>query len=133
VPIFLGRRPEEPADEQLTRFYRELLAAVGRPAFRNGRWQLCTSSGWAGNPGYQNILAWCWVDGDERFLIIVNLSAHAAEAHVQVPWDDLRGRTWRLVDSLSGEVFERSGDDMREGRLYIALRPWGVHFLGLGQ
>jgi len=61
----------------------------------------------------------------------VNLSAQVAEAHVQVPWDDLRGRTWHLADALSGETFERSGDDMHEGRLYVALAPWGFHFLSL--
>ena len=133
APILLGRRPEESADEQLADFYQQLLTAIDRPAFRSGRWQLCTRSGWAGNPAYQNILAWCWIDGDERFLIVVNLSAKVAEARVQVPWDDLRGKTWRLVDALSGETFERSGDDMYEGRLYVALAPWGFHFLSMGR
>jgi len=131
--IFLGRRAEESADEQLAAFYRGLLTAIDRPAFRSGRWQLCARSGWAGNRTHQNILAWCWIDGDERFLIIVNLSAQVAEAHVQVPWDDLRGTTWHLVDALSGETFERSGDDMLEGRLYVRLAPWGFHFLGLSR
>ena len=129
VPVFLGRRPQEPVDADLETFYRRLLREMDRPAFRNGQWQLCERSGWAGNDAYRNVLAWCLEGGGERFLIVVNLSAQPSEAHVQAPWDDLRGRTWQLEDALSGETYERSGDEMRDGALYVALPPWGCHFL----
>jgi len=129
LPVFLGRRPDEPADDELASFYRRLLKETDRPAFREGKWRLCERSSWPDNPAYQNILAWCWVGGDQRFLIAVNLSERDAQAQVQVPWEELRGRTWQLVDALSGETYERSGDEMREGGLYVALGPWGVHFL----
>jgi hypothetical protein len=131
VPIFLGRRPEEPVDRELATFYRRLLNETNRRAFRNGRWHLCEQANPADTPTQQHIVAWCWVDGEERFLIVVNLSEHPAEARVQVPIDELRGRTWHLVDTLSGEAWERSGDAMREGGLHVALGPWGFHFLSL--
>jgi hypothetical protein len=44
-----------------------------------------------------------------------------------VPWDELRGRTWRLTDALSGEVFDRSGNEMRDSGLYVDLKPWQCH------
>ena len=44
--------------------------------------------------------------------------------------DDLRGRSWRLADALSDAVFERSGDDLRDG-LYVALDPWASNLFDL--
>jgi hypothetical protein len=129
--VFLGRRPEEPVDDGLVAFYRQLLGALGSCAFRDGQWQLCERTGWPDNPTWRDILAWCWDAGGERYLIVVNLSDRPAQARVQVPWDDLRGRTWQLVDALSGEGFERSGDEMRGVGLFVALAPWFAHFLRL--
>jgi hypothetical protein len=129
LPVFLGRRPEEPVDDGLVAFYGQLLGALDGRAFRDGNWQLCERSGWPDNPTWQHILAWCWEAGDERALIVVNLSGQAAQARVRVPWEDTRGRVWRLVDALSGESFERSGDEMRDVGLYVALAPWCAHFL----
>jgi len=131
LPVFLGRRPEEPVDDGLVAFYRQLLGALGSCAFRDGQWQLCERTGWPDNPTWRDILAWCWDAGGERYLIVVNLSDRPAQARVQVPWDDLRGRTWQLVDALSGEGFERSGDEMRGVGLFVALAPWFAHFLRL--
>ena len=43
----------------------------------------------------------------------------------------MRGKSWRLSDALSGESFERSGDDMAANGLFISLDPWRWHFLRL--
>jgi hypothetical protein len=129
LPVFLGRRPAEPVDGSLAAFYRRLLAALDSPALRDGQWQLCECSGWPDNPTWRHILAWCWEAGDERHLIAVNLSDQTAQARVRIPWDDLAGRTWRLADALSGDSFERSGDEMRDAGLYVALAPWCAHFV----
>ena len=42
----------------------------------------------------------------------------------------MRERAWRLEDGTSGEVYERSGDDLRDG-LYVALDPWAWHLFDL--
>ena len=65
-----------------------------------------------------------------RKLVVVNLGDEPASGHVSLPWDDLRGRTWRLDDAASGERYERSGDDLRDG-LYVALDPWSWHLFDL--
>jgi hypothetical protein len=36
LPVFLGRRPEEPVDPDLRAFYYKLLKAIHTPAFREG-------------------------------------------------------------------------------------------------
>ena len=127
LPVFLRRRPSERVDPDLTIFYQKLLKAVDRDIFRSGEWRLCERSGWPDNQSFLNILAWCWVKDDERFLIIINFGPATAQARVQVPWDELRGKTWRLSDVLSEETYERGGDEMRDAGLYVEMKPWQCH------
>jgi hypothetical protein len=132
VPVFLGRRPEEPADRELHAFYKKLLKALDAPMFRNGHWSLCDRKGWPDNPSYQNLVAWNWVEDDDRYLIAVNLSDSPVQARVSVPWGDARGETWRLMDSLSDATFDRSDDEMQGEGLYVELGPWSCNlFHGL--
>jgi hypothetical protein len=131
LPVFLGRRPEEPQDEHLAAFYRRLLAEATGDIFRNGDWRLCERTGWPDNPSYLNILAWCWEHGDNRQLIVVNFSAAPSQALVRVPWDDVRGKPWRLSDPMTNETFERGGDDLAGPGLFVSLQPWQYHFLRL--
>jgi hypothetical protein len=128
LPVFLERRGDEPVDESLQGFYKKLLAAIDAPIFREGQWVLCKCAGWPDNPSYQNLVAWSWINGDGRCLIVVNLSESAAQGKVEVPWDDLRGETWRLADPLSGDTYDRSGDEMRYQGLFVDLKPWACHF-----
>ena len=125
LPVFLGRYPTEPTDAALLAFYRAFLAALADPTFRQGHWQLCERSGWAGDDRYQNLLAWCW-EGDTRWLIIVNLSGGTAAGLVRTPWHDLRGRQWHLADPTQDLVFLRSGDDLVDG-LFVELDAWKWH------
>ena len=128
LPVFLGRRPEEPVDKELRGFYERLLAAIHSPLFHEGQWILCERTGWPDNPSYQTVVAWTWSKGDDRCLIVVNLSDRPAQAQVRLSWQDLGGSAWRLTDPLSGEDYERSGDDMLSSGLYVDLGPWGYHF-----
>jgi hypothetical protein len=43
----------------------------------------------------------------------------------------LRGCACRLTDSLTGEVFDRDGGEMRDQGLYVGLSPWEFHFFRL--
>ncbi|HZV80528.1 MAG TPA: alpha-amylase family glycosyl hydrolase, partial [Geobacteraceae bacterium] len=127
LPVFLGRRPTEPLDQDLAAFYKKLLQETNRDLFRNGEWRLCERSGWPDNQSCQNILTWCWVKDGERFLVLVNFSDVTSQALVRVPWDELRDTMWLLDDRLSGESFERNGNDMRDAGLYVELGPWECH------
>jgi hypothetical protein len=131
LSVFLGRRPAEPVDQDLVTFYHGLLKAINHDVFRDGQWRLCDRSGWSENQSYLDILSWCWVKGEERYVIVVNFSEATAQARIHVPWDALRGRTWRLRDELTGSIYDRSGDEMRDSGLYVDIPPWGVHFFCL--
>ncbi len=132
LPVQLGRRPAEPANDQLLDFYRRLLAAVDTPAIREGEWRLCERTGWPDNQSCMNLVAWCWRRNTDRCVVVVNLSDARSQARVRVPWDDLGGRTWRLTDPLTARVYTRSGAEMREPGLYVDLDGWGFHFLVFG-
>jgi hypothetical protein len=129
LPVFLGRRPAEPVDQDLAPFYERLLKEVARDVFRSGEWRLCERSGWPDNQSCRNVLAWCWAREDERCLVVINFRPDASQARVHVPWDELGGKMWRLDDALSGETYDRSGDEMRDAGLYVDLGPWECHLL----
>ena len=127
LPVFLGHRPPEPIDPDLVAFYERLLKATDRDLFRSGAWLLCERSGWPDNQSCRSVLSWCWVKDDERCLVVINFGPAAAQAHVHLPWDELRGRTWRLDDALSDAAYDRGGDEMRDAGLYVDLGPWTSH------
>jgi glycosidase len=127
LPVFLSRRPNEPVEPALGDFYLRLLKMVNRDAFRNGRWQLCTHSGWPDNPSFRNLVASCWTGDKERYLIVINLSNQQSQALIKVPWEDLRGKTCWLSDALWSEVYERNGSQMLSPGMFVDLKPWAMH------
>ncbi len=129
LPVFLGRRPLERVNETLHTFYQKLLGAIDTPAIRDGEWRLCERAGWPDNSSCQNLVTWCWRKADDRYLIVANLSQQRSQGQVRLPWDDLRGQNWRLRDVLSGDGFERDGNQMVDPGIYVDLPEWGVHFL----
>jgi Alpha amylase, catalytic domain len=129
LPVFLARGPDEPADDGVRAFYERLLAALRDEVFRTGDWVLGERRGWDENDTWPSLVVWGW-QGESRKLVVVNLGERSASGHVSLPWDDLRGRTWRLDDASDGERYERSGDDLRDG-FYVALEPWHWHFFDL--
>jgi hypothetical protein len=131
LPVFLGRRPVETVDQGLQAFYERLLAAIHNPVFHEGAWKLCVCSGWPDNQSCQNLVAWSWIKDNDRRLIVVNLSEHAAQGRVRVPWEEVRGATWHLTDAFSGWSCDRDGDEMVTTGLYVELEAWNFYFFQL--
>ncbi len=132
LPVFLGRRPDEPPDEELRAFYKKLLQTIKSPVFHEGQWSLCDRTGWPDNPSFLNLVAWSWIAKDERYLIIVNLSDYVVQGRVHPPWGDVPETDWRLTDSLSGVSFDRDRTEVLTNGLYVELEPWRFHFLRCG-
>ena len=131
LPVFLGRRLLEHVDQDLLTFYQRLLKGIDHDVFRNGQWRLCERRGWPDNQSFLNIISWCWAYDDERYLIVVNFRDGDSQARIQAPWDDLGGKMWRLSDVLSGDTYDRNGEDMRDNGLHVDLGPWKYHFFRL--
>ncbi len=129
IPIHLGRGPSEPVDAEILSFYGRLIACLKDPAFRDGVWQLlaCRAS-WEGNATSDVFIAFAWTGpGESRRLVAVNYADHRSQCFVRMPWDDLRGRVWRLSDRMGDDTYERPGDDLAERGLYLDVPAWGHH------
>ena len=129
LPVQLGRQPEESPDLELRGFYRILLDSVRDAQFREAAWELCELSGWPDNESFRNLVAWSWARNGKHHLVVVNLAERPSQGRVRMPGLHLAGRALRLVDLLSGDVFERNGDEMTEPGLFVDLKPWRFHFL----
>lgn len=126
-PVFLRRRPQEPVDEPLRDFYDRLLPAAA--IVRRGDWRPLTPAGWEDNDTHRHLLAWTWTHADARHLVVINDSGRPAQARLPLPWDDLRGRTHRATDLLTGAVYDRDGDELTDSGLFVSLEAWGYHVL----
>lgn len=129
LPVFLGRRPDEPVDSDLQGFYRTLLNVASLDELRNGTWLLCDLTGWPDNETCRNLLAWCWSNAGRHLLIVVNYSAEGAQGLVRIHRADLKGRILTMMDLLTGERFDRSGNELYYPGLYVNLPPWGCHVM----
>jgi hypothetical protein len=63
--------------------------------------------------------------------VVINFGPALAQVRVRLPWQDLSGRTWRLSDALSEDSHERSGAELSDVGLYVALKPWATHVFAL--
>jgi hypothetical protein len=125
----LVRAPAEPIDEACHRFYDRLLAVLRLPSVRDGQWRLleCVPA-WERNWTWDGFMAWCWEGKDgSRVLIAVNYAGNQGQCYVRLPFDGLRGHSIRLQDRMSPAVYDRSGDDLTTGGLYLDLPAWGYH------
>ncbi len=131
LPVFLGRRPDEPPDKDLQSFYHGLLDVLAEEGLRGGEWRLCERSGWIDNQSFLNLVAWCWQGGDKRHLVVVNLSEWDSQGQVRLPWSELAGYSWELHDLLNGDVYTRDGRELRETGLFVDLGPWKFHLFAI--
>ena len=112
----------------LQTFYDDLLRAVKDPIFRHGEWLLCEITGWPDNHSADNLVAWRWVRGDDRRLIVINLSQGEAAGRVHARWEGLGTGQCRLVGVFPGTNYLRDIDEMESAGLFVKLGPWGFHF-----
>jgi glycosidase len=124
----LVRAPDEPVDEALRNFYDRLLAVLRLPLVRDGDWRLadCVAA-WDGNASHDGFVAFAWQDaGGTRLLVAVNHAPQRGQCYVRLPFADLRGRRWRLVDRLGDAAYERDGDDLEARGLYLDEPAWSA-------
>ncbi len=129
IPTHLGRGPVEPVDAPTLAFYERLIDGLKDPAFRDGAWQLLTTRpAWDGNDSNDAFVIFAWSGPDDaRRLVAVNYSRHHSECYVALPWDDLAGRTWRLVDIMGAAVYDRDGGQLAIQGLYLDMPAWGYN------
>ena len=127
LPVFLGRRPAEPVDQDLAAFYER--SAEGDPSrcLSERRMAPLRAERLARQPELPEHPGLVLGQGRRARTSSSSISGGTAQARVHVPWDELGRKTWRLDDALSGEAYDRSGDEMRDAGLYVDLGPWQCH------
>jgi glycosidase len=130
----LVRGPVEPVDEGLVAFYDRLLAVLRQPVVKDGRWQLLECApAWEGNGSWDGFVAFAWEGtGGERLLVAVNQSPHQSQCFVRLPFADLAGRAWRLVDQVGLATYDRDGNDVQARGLYLDAHPWEASVFSVG-
>jgi glycosidase len=125
VPVHLRRAPAEARNTDVVAFYDSLLATLRTDAFRRGAWSLIApQSAWDGNPTWQDFISYAWQSANGRCVVVVNYSDHQGQCRLRLPFDDLAGRQFRLVDVMGSEVYGRDGGELVEPGLYIDLGAW---------
>ncbi|QSA97806.1 alpha-amylase family glycosyl hydrolase [Methylococcus sp. EFPC2] len=122
----LGRGPDEFVDQNLERFYDQLLAVLRRRVVRNGVWQLLEcASAWEGNWTVDCFLAFAWqgLDG-ERLLVAVNYAPNQSQCYVALPFEKLADHRWRFSNLLDSASYDREGNDLAAHGIFLDLRPW---------
>lgn len=129
LPVQLGRQPYEPPNEDLKAFYHLILSETRAPIYQTGDWWLFTVTAGKTNGTHENLIAYGWKQGDDRRLIVVNLSAKAAQGHVELEdgWPEVGDADWHLTDVLNGDRYVRKGDLLENLGLYIDLPAYGSH------
>ncbi len=129
VPVQMRRFPEEPPKEDLGHFSKMLLQEVDHPVFHDGCFEICSTSGWEDNQSHGNLMAWSWTMGQERRLIISNLSHASAQGYVKLPSDWFPGWEYLLlVDPLKADRFLRPSKTTFDSGLFVDLAGSDFHF-----
>lgn len=122
----LCRRPDEPVNVDLAKFYDRLLAIQRQSVVREGRWQLLERMpAWDGNWTWDCFVAFGW-EGSfrQRLLVAVNFAPNQSQCYVRMPWPDLDGSRWQLQDQLGDAVYDRDGNALQSRGLYLDMSPW---------
>ena len=125
----LVRAPQEPIDSDLQKFYTELLAVIKKPLFRDGQWSLlqCLSA-WDGNDSSDSFLAFAWEGKNgELALVTVNYAPHPSQCYIRLPFSELADELVRFRDLMSDAVYDRPGNEVLSGGIYLDMPAWSYH------
>jgi glycosidase len=129
VPVHLGRRAVEPANQALQDFYTQLLSCVHHPAPQDGQWSLADCGpAWDGNWTWACFICFTWrKSGSQPLLVAVNYAGNQSQCRVPLPFPEIGRQTVRLRDLMSSVVYDRDGSELLSAGMYLDLPPWGYH------
>jgi hypothetical protein len=128
IPVHISRGPIEAVDPDLHEFYDRLLECLRHPAVES-EWRLleCTAA-WDGNWTWDCYIGFAWRGADQTALIaVVNYAPNQSQCYLQIPVEQLNGKTIHFRDLMSSQMYVRDGDDLRAPGLYLDLPAWGYH------
>jgi glycosidase len=134
IPVQLSRVQEEPDDEATAAFYDRILAITNEEVFHHGQWALLLARS-ADDASYNNIIAYQWKSSQDWRLIVVNLSAMVAQAHIHLHATITRElpefSVYTLYDKFADKIHGGRWDDLMKSGLYVRLDPFECHIFSL--
>jgi hypothetical protein len=107
-----------------------VLAFARTEVLHDGEWRLLTVSP-AGDRSFHDIIAYRWRSPRALAVIVVNLGAGAAQAHVAVGGDLFPGAAFDFADSLTSVVYRRTRGPLLEHGLYVRLDAGRAHLFSV--
>jgi len=128
TPVQLLRRSLEPNQPLIERCYDLLLTTLPSTAVGKGQGQILEPrAAWPGNPTARNFAIVQWQAQPSEFdLVVVNLAPHPSQCCVPLTSDGLSACDWSMKDLLGQEQYARSGADLQNPGLYLALPAHGA-------
>jgi len=129
LPLQINRRPQQPEDPLLERFYRKLLGETLHPLYRLGHWQLietCPAPG--GDHACDSLIAYTWEYQVERRLITINLAEAWSRSRLNLShWALPDSCSLQLYDVLNESYSEKPIDDCLGGSIFLEIPPRSAH------
>jgi len=128
MPVQLGRGAIEEEDENLMKFYNNLLRVIPGREFNEARWSLCDIKPAGQNDdSYNNLITYQWLTEDQILLITVNYSSTLSKAHIITNDITYDNNNWRFIDLLAGKEYRYKREDLEQFGLYVELDSWKSH------
>jgi len=134
LPVHLCRRPAEPTDPTLSRFYEQLLDLLKAPELRDGTWsRLEPQAAWDGNRTWDGFVACVWRGAGKgrRLVVVVNYAPTDGQCHLRLPFPELARRRVALSDLTGSAAYDREGSSLISPGLYLDMPGWGYHVFAL--
>jgi glycosidase len=134
IPVQLCRAQEEFPDASTAAFYERILGMTNEDVFHVGEWSLLTARS-SDDASFTNIIAYQWKSHRDWKLIVVNLSAMVAQAHIHLnaePTGELpKFSVYTLSDQLSNQVHGGRWEHLMKSGFHVRLDPFECHIFSL--
>jgi hypothetical protein len=106
--------------------YDRALAFASQPLLRDADWRLLeVREAW--DQTSSSIVSYRWRTAAALAVVVVNLSASAAQAHIGLAADLPPGSKFEFEDALTGVRYPRARDLLERTGLFVRLEGGGAH------
>ena len=129
LPVQLRRSPLEPVDEDLERFYRQLIQTMRSSIVQDGKWEILTAE----TDRRQDILAYQWSSPHDAasLVFMANLTAKSQEGCLKALCPSLQMGSITVEEITTGKTERRQGLICTRAEIPFKLAPWGFELVKL--
>ncbi|MFX1524711.1 MAG: alpha-amylase family glycosyl hydrolase [Promethearchaeota archaeon] len=132
LPVQLGRRQSEDIDQNLQKYYLNLLKVIPGKEFSDASWLMCRVEPLDfSDSSFKNIISYLWWIDKRYLLIIVNFSPNLSKAHIRIDNINFGYDKWKFIDLLNEKDYQYEGKNLVEFGLYVELAAWKGHIFNI--